>query len=218
MVKLKSFSMLTAFTAALTLITLGELGDKTFFITMILATRHSKRWVFLGGWVALTLMTLLSVAVGKVFQLLPRELTFYTAIVLFTIFGLKMLIQGLQMGDTPCEDECEAAVETVEKAEANLSRWGSNPAWATFVEAFSLTFIAEWGDRTQIATITLAATSHALGVALGAIAGHGICVAIAVLGGGMMAGRISERTLTLSGGALFLVFAIVTALSGVRTI
>lgn len=110
--------MLTAFTAALTLITLGELGDKTFFISMILATRHSKRWVFLGGWGALTLMTLLSVALGKVFQLLPREFTFYTAIVLFTVFGLKMLIQGLRMGDAPCEDECEAAVETVEKAEA----------------------------------------------------------------------------------------------------
>lgn len=214
MVKLESFPMLTAFTAALTLITLGELGDKTFFISMILATRHSKRWVFLGGWGALTLMTLLSVALGKVFQLLPREVTFYAAILLFTIFGLKMLIQGLRMGDAPCEDECEAAVERVEKAEANLSRWGSNPAWATVGEAFSLTFIAEWGDRTQIATITLAATSHALGVALGAIVGHGICMAIAVLGGGFAAGHFSERTLTLSGGALFLIFAVVTAVQG----
>ncbi|HIK35707.1 MULTISPECIES: TMEM165/GDT1 family protein [unclassified Thermosynechococcus] len=207
--------MLTAFTAGLTLITISELGDKTFFIAMILATRHSKRWVFLGSWAALIVMTLLSVAVGKVFQLLPREFTFYAAILLFTIFGLKMLIQSWQMEDTPCEDECEAAVETVEKAEANLSRWGSNPAWATFLEAFSLTFIAEWGDRTQIATITLAATNHALGVALGAMMGHGSCVAIAVLGGGLMAGRISERILTLSGGALFLIFAIVTALGGV---
>lgn len=214
MAKFEAFLMLTAFTAGLTLITISELGDKTFFIGMILATRHSKRWVFLGAWAALIVMTLLSVAVGKVFQLLPREFTFYGAILLFTIFGLKMLIQGWRMGDSPCEDECEAAAETVEKAEANLSRWGSNPAWATFVEAFSLTFIAEWGDRTQIATITLAAASHALGVALGAIVGHGICTAIAVLGGGLMAGRISERTLTLGGGALFLIFAIVTAWQG----
>ncbi|HIK23671.1 MAG TPA: TMEM165/GDT1 family protein [Thermosynechococcus sp. M3746_W2019_013] len=206
--------MLTAFTAGLTLITISELGDKTFFIAMILATRHSKRWVFLGSWAALIVMTVLSVAVGKVFQLLPREFTVSATILLFTIFGLKMLIQGWRMGNSPCEDECEAAVETVEKAEANLSRWGSNPAWAAFVEAFSLTFMAEWGDRTQIATITLAAASQAFGVALGAIAGHGICTAIAVLGGGLLAGRISERTLTLGGGALFLIFAIVTALQG----
>ncbi len=214
MVKFESFPMLTAFTAGLTLITISELGDKTFFIAMILATRHSKRWVFLGSWAALMVMTVLSVAVGKVFQLLPREFTVSAAILLFTFFGLKMLIQGWRMGNSPCEDECEAAVETVEKAEANLSRWGSNPAWAAFVEAFSLTLMAEWGDRTQIATITLAAASQAFGVALGAIAGHGICTAIAVLGGGLLAGRISERTLTLGGGALFLIFAIVTALQG----
>ncbi|MFN4278928.1 TMEM165/GDT1 family protein [Thermosynechococcus sp.] len=206
--------MLTAFTAALTLITISELGDKTFFIAMILATRHCKQWVFFGAWAALMVMTLLSVAVGKVFQLLPREFTFYGAILLFTIFGLKMLIQGWRMGDSPCEEEYEAAAETVAKAEANLARWGSNLGWATFGEAFSLTFLAEWGDRTQMATITLAAASHTLGVALSAIVGHGICVAIAALGGSLMAGRISEQTLTLGGGALFLIFAIVTALQG----
>ncbi|MCH9056940.1 TMEM165/GDT1 family protein [Parathermosynechococcus lividus] len=206
--------MLTAFTAGLTLITISELGDKTFFIGMILAARHPKRWVFIGVWTALIVMTLLSIAVGKVFSLLPKAFTFYAAIGLFTIFGLKMLIHGWRMADSPCEDECEAAAETVEKAEANLDRWGNNPIWATVVEAFSLTFVAEWGDRTQIGTITLAATYNPWGVALGAIAGHGICALIAVLGGSLIAGKISERTLTLGGGALFLVFAIVTAVQG----
>jgi hypothetical protein len=41
--------MLTGFTAGLLLITLSELGDKTFFIGAILAMRHPRRWVFLGG-------------------------------------------------------------------------------------------------------------------------------------------------------------------------
>ncbi len=209
--------MLTAFTAGLTLITISELGDKTFFIGMILATRHSKRWVFLGVWAALVVMTLLAIAVGKVFSLLPQSFTFYAAIGLFTVFGLKMLIQGWRMADSPCADECEAAAETVEKAEVSFSRWGKNPIWATLMEAFSLTFAAEWGDRTQIATITLAATHNPWGVAAGAIAGHGICALIAVLGGGLMAGKLSERTLTLAGGALFLIFAVVTAVQGVPT-
>ncbi|XFA72480.1 TMEM165/GDT1 family protein [Thermosynechococcaceae cyanobacterium Okahandja] len=207
--------MLTAFTAGLTLITIAELGDKTFFIGMILATRHSKRWVFLGVWAALIVMTLLSIAVAKVFSLLPKAFTFYAAIGLFTFFGLKMLTQGWRMADSPCEDECEAAAETVEKAEASFSHWGKNPIWATVFEAFTLTFTAEWGDRTQIATITLATTHNPWGVALGAIAGHGICAAIAVLGGGLIAGKLSERTLTLGGGLLFLIFALVTAVQGV---
>lgn len=43
------------------------------------------------------------------------------------------------------------------------------------VEAFTLTFLAEWGDRSQIATIGLATTSDVLGVTIGGILGHAIC-------------------------------------------
>jgi putative Ca2+/H+ antiporter (TMEM165/GDT1 family) len=79
------------------------------------------------------------------------------------------------------------------------------------VEAFTLTFVAEWGDRTQFATIALAAANHPLGVVLGATLGHAICAAIAVVCGKLIAGRISERLLTLVGGLLFIVFGIVAA-------
>ena len=56
--------MLAAFTASLLLITISELGDKTFFIAAILAMRHRRRWVFAGAVGALGLMTVLSVLVG----------------------------------------------------------------------------------------------------------------------------------------------------------
>ncbi|MEM6427379.1 MAG: TMEM165/GDT1 family protein, partial [Cyanobacteria bacterium P01_D01_bin.128] len=49
--------MLTGFTAGLLLITLSELGDKTFFIGALLAMRHSRRWVFIGVTAALFAMT-----------------------------------------------------------------------------------------------------------------------------------------------------------------
>jgi putative Ca2+/H+ antiporter (TMEM165/GDT1 family) len=74
-------------------------------------------------------------------------------------------------------------------------------------QAFSLTFLAEWGDRSQIATIALAAQKDPVGVTSGGIIGHAICTSLAVVGGRMLASRISEKTVSLSGGCLFLIFA-----------
>ncbi|PRD27236.1 UNVERIFIED_CONTAM: transmembrane protein [Trichonephila clavipes] len=63
-----------------------------------------------------------------------------------------------------------------------------------FLEAFTMTFLAEWGDRSQLTTIILAAREDAIGVTLGAIIGHGICTTLAVVGGRIIAQRISVRS------------------------
>jgi len=71
-----------------------------------------------------------------------------------------------------------------------------------------MTFFAEWGDRSQIATIVLASAQSAIGVTVGGILGHSICTGMAVIGGKLLATRISERMVRLLGGILFLVFAL----------
>ncbi|XP_041463095.1 transmembrane protein 165-like isoform X1 [Lytechinus variegatus] len=76
------------------------------------------------------------------------------------------------------------------------------------LEAFTLTFLAEWGDRSQMTTIVLAARENVLGVTLGGTLGHAFCTGLAVIGGRMIAQRISARTVTLTGGVVFLVFAL----------
>lgn len=63
-----------------------------------------------------------------------------------------------------------------------------------FLEAFTLTFLAEWGDRSQLTTIILAARENVYGVVLGGISGHALCTGIAVIGGKLIATRISVRT------------------------
>jgi len=73
---------------------------------------------------------------------------------------------------------------------------------------FSVIFLAEWGDRSQIATIALAAAKDPVGVCIGGILGHAISTAIAVIGGRLLAARISERTVAYVGGTLFLLFAL----------
>jgi Ca2+/H+ antiporter, TMEM165/GDT1 family len=77
-----------------------------------------------------------------------------------------------------------------------------------FAQVFTLTFLGEWGDRSQIATVGLAADADLLGVALGGFLGHGLCTGGAVVGGKHLASRIDERLVTIAGGILFLLFGL----------
>ncbi|KAF2828502.1 UPF0016-domain-containing protein [Ophiobolus disseminans] len=81
-----------------------------------------------------------------------------------------------------------------------------SPAW---VQTFIMTFLGEWGDRSQIATVAMAAGSDYWFVTAGAIVGHGLCTAGAVIGGRAIAGRISMRNVTLGGAIAFLVFGVI---------
>jgi len=72
----------------------------------------------------------------------------------------------------------------------NLLSLVLSPAW---VQTFVMTFLGEWGDRSQIATIAMAAGQDYWWVTLGAITGHACCTGIAVIGGRALAGRVSMR-------------------------
>jgi putative Ca2+/H+ antiporter (TMEM165/GDT1 family) len=81
-------------------------------------------------------------------------------------------------------------------------------------QALTMTFLAEWGDRSQIATIALAASKNTYGVVLGGLLGHALCTGLAVIGGRMLAAKISERTVSIVGGLGFFAFAIHSFLAG----
>ena len=72
----------------------------------------------------------------------------------------------------------------------NLCSLLLSPAW---VQTFIMTFLGEWGDRSQIATIAMAAGQDYWWVTLGASCGHAICTGVAVIGGRAIAGRVSLK-------------------------
>jgi putative Ca2+/H+ antiporter (TMEM165/GDT1 family) len=74
-----------------------------------------------------------------------------------------------------------------------------SPAW---VQTFVMTFLGEWGDRSQIATIAMAAGQDYWWVTAGALCGHAICTAAAVIGGRAIAGRVSLKVGTCSSSTL----------------
>eukprot|EP00439_Symbiodinium_sp_Y106_P031762 s451_g3.t2 len=139
------------------------LCDKTFFIAALLAMRHDRLAVFFGSAGALAAMTALSATIGLVLpKLMPRKYTHWAAVALFVYFGLKLLWEALQMlrsgsGSGPSEELEE--VEQSLKEESPKAK----QTWAVAGQALTLTFLAEWGDRSQISTIALAAAKDPLG-------------------------------------------------------
>ena len=192
--------MLSAFIAGLLLITFLELGDKAFFIAVVLAMRHPRQPIYAGVTAALALMTILSIVVGQALSLLAQRYAHYAAISLFVGFGARMLYEASRM---PISCDNEVAQEAVAVAEQAF-KLPKQHGLTIVLKAFWLTFLAEWGDLSQFGTVALATSTNAVELAAGAICGHGICTALAVTNGRVSAGRLSERQLTFFRGCLFL--------------
>ncbi|XP_074100133.1 putative divalent cation/proton antiporter TMEM165 [Cotesia typhae] len=228
--KSSNLGFIHAFLGSLSVILVSELGDKTFFIAAIMAMRHPRLTVFSGAIAALALMTILSVLFGYAATIIPREYVNYISTALFTLFGLKMLKDGYYMAPTEGQEELEEVQLDLRKREDEFEKETAgiieqdpetgvikktkvNP-WMLlsriFLQAFTLTFLAEWGDRSQLTTILLAAREDVYGVIVGGVLGHSMCTGLAVLGGRIIAQKISVRTVTIIGGVVFLIFALTT--------
>ncbi|XP_043698398.1 GDT1-like protein 4 isoform X1 [Telopea speciosissima] len=201
-----------AFFASLSMIIVSEIGDETFIIAALMAMRHPKSIVLSGALSALYVMTVLSTGLGRIVpNLISRKHTNSAATVLYAFFGLRLLyIAWRSDSKSSQKKEMEEVEEKLEggQGKTTLRRFFSRFCTPIFLESFILTFLAEWGDRSQIATIALATHKNAVGVALGASLGHTICTSIAVVGGSMLASRISQRTVATVGGLLFLGFSV----------
>lgn len=234
--KVADVSFLHAFIASISVILVSEIGDKTFFIAAIMSMTNPRLIVFLGAILALVIMTILSAVFGIAATIIPRVYTYYISTVLFFIFGLKMLKDGYSMKPTDAQEEMEevqmdlrkrederereAQTSMISEAEGGssgsrtgqLSRNKNRAAWylasRIFFQAFTMTFLAEWGDRSQLTTIILGARENVFGVIVGGCLGHAFCTGLAVIGGRLIAQKISVRTVTLIGGVVFLLFAV----------
>ncbi|XP_078254636.1 putative divalent cation/proton antiporter TMEM165 isoform X1 [Rhinoraja longicauda] len=217
-----------AFVASISVIIVSELGDKTFFIAAIMAMRYNRLTVLVGAMLALGLMTCLSVLFGYATTIIPRKYTYYVSTALFAIFGFRMLWEGLKMSPNEGQEELEEVQAEIKKKDEDFqrSKVANGPRdietdstthlpqkrrlhciSPIFIQAFTLTFLAEWGDRSQLTTIILAAREDPFGVAVGGTVGHCLCTGLAVIGGRMVAQKISVRTVTIIGGIVFLAFA-----------
>ncbi|KAI4375233.1 hypothetical protein MLD38_013128 [Melastoma candidum] len=192
--KLKMRSLiLQAFTKSLVMTTLSEVGDRTFCVAAILAMRYPRKSVLLGCLVSVVENDLKTGSSKSKATSTSKE------------NESKPSSNNSNVGYVPKDDDGDS-----KKKQRPLIYSFVSPV---FLKAFSLIFFGEWGDKSQLATIGLAADEDTMGVVLGGIVGQILCTVAAVIGGKSLASRISERLVTLLGGFLFLIFGVQSLLS-----
>ena len=178
-----------------------ELPDKTFIAALVLATRYRPLAVWTGVGAAFLVQTLIAVTVGQLVTFLPHKAVLVFAALIFVI-GAIMLLR-----EAPGADASEHETEEEYAAKATQPRTGFRAVLACFLVLFA----AEWGDLSQLLTISLVGRyHHPVSVFLGAWG-----ALLAVSGLAVVVGRILIRHVKLSvihyiGATVCLVLALVT--------
>lgn len=186
---------MTAFITAFVLVLVAEMADKTQLMTLSLACRFPAKRVLVGVGISIAILNLIAVVIGVVVgRFIPVTAVKIGAGVIFLSFGVWTLLQR----DKPEEaEECEVR--------------SSRHVILAVAGAF---FLAELGDKTQLATISLGARFDtfwpAVGVWAGATLGMLLANVLAVVVGHLAGRRIPERLMRKVSGVLFIGFGIWT--------
>lgn len=179
---------LAAVVASFILVVLAEMGDKTQFLAMSLATRNNVYKVILGIAIAIVACFAITVAVGQLLTtIIPIDIISIAASLSFVAFGL-WAIRG----------------DKQQSANKKPSRFGVT---ATVVITF---FIAEFGDKTQLATISLVAQyQNAISVFVGASIAMLVADGLGIIVGVVFCKRLPERTFKWLSASIFVLFGLI---------
>ena len=184
---------MAAFLISLGVIFVAELGDKSQLMALAFATRYRPLPVLLGITAATALVHLVSVVVGAVLgSALPTRAISVVAAIAFVGFGLWTL-----RGDELTDEEEQRAAQ---------------PAKHVVMAVGTVFFLAELGDKTMLATITLATKEGLIGTWLGSTVGMVAADALAIVVGRALGTRLPEKAIRIGASVLFFVFAIVLLL------
>jgi Ca2+/H+ antiporter, TMEM165/GDT1 family len=188
--------IVTAVLVSFGAIFVAEMGDKSQLMALAFATRFRAVAILLGITIATAAVHAVSVGIGAILQVsLPTRAINIAAGLLFFGFAAWTL-----RGDTLTE----ADEERVERA-------GGRSAVVAASLAF---FLAELGDKTMLATITLSTTYSPLGVWIGSTLGMVAADALAIVVGRMLGTRLPERAVRIGAAVLFVIFGVALLVEG----
>lgn len=175
------------FLTSLLFVALAEMGDKTQLLAMAFATRFPARTVLAAVFAATLLNHAMAVAAGQLLSTaIPVDVIAFVAAFSFILFGLWTI-----RGDT---------------LEGEEQRRNVHGPFLTVSIAF---FLAEIGDKTQLATISLAVEySDALSVLLGTTTGMVVADGIGIALGATLARRVPDALIRLVSAGVFVGFGL----------
>ncbi len=173
-----------SFLISLSTVAVAEMGDRTQLLSLMLAARLRRPWPILAGVFCATLAN--HAVAALIGQRLGRALT---PRILDTAVGVSMIVMALWT----------LKPDTLDEKSAGGKRRGA------FLATLVTFFIAEIGDKTQIATVALAAAySNLFAVVAGTTTGMLLANAPAIFCGQAFAGRLPLKALRYVASALFL--------------
>ena len=186
-----------AFLISFGVIFVAELGDKSQLMALTFATRYKASTILIAITAATALVHLASVGLGAVLGVaLPTKAISIAAGIAFLGFA-AWTIRGDKLDE---DDEAQAARS-------------DRSVMLTVGVAF---FLAELGDKTMLATVTLATTHGLLGTWIGSTLGMVAADALAILLGQQLGKRLPERAIKIGASITFVVFGIILIIEGFR--
>ncbi len=180
-----------------------ELPDKTFIATLVMSTRWRPLLVWIGVTLAFFVQTAIAVTAGGLLARLPRTPVEVFACVMFLVGGI-LLLRGAGSAD---EEEAETEAEFGAKAAAQVV------GWRVVTLCFTVLFLAEWGDLSQILTASLVVRyDDALSVFVGAFLALATVSGLAAGLGRTLLTRLRLSTIRRIGGTVCLLLAAYSAL------
>lgn len=190
-----------AFLTSVGLVTLGEMGDKTQLLALMLAVRFRRPCIIIAGILAATLVnhTLAGLVGGWIRAALPADTLTWILGIAFIAMGIWVLIP----------DKIE---ESEQLKQSSLNTTG----WKVFAITLTTFFLAEMGDKTQLATVGLAARFDALfAVIAGTTAGMLIADVPAVWVGHCVACKLPLKLIRSIAALFFVAVGIGTLYFGI---
>lgn len=171
------------------LVFLAEFGDKSQLVCMTLAAKHRPWPVLLGAVTAFAILNLLAVMFGAVVASWVPE--FWLALIVAGLFGF-FGVQSLLMKDDTEDENTEV-----------------RSSHSLFITALLMIFVAEFGDKTQLAVAGLASTYHGVPVWIGATLALLITTALGIIVGQRLLKCLPLGLIHKFSGVLFLLLALV---------